>query len=85
MRNLMITLLQIVVIIFFLTSNIHSELKPYDGPEFDLISYRLKVEKSKIPGSGYTQNKPDPLNRLTEKLVQKGMEYVEKYGLENTI
>ena len=60
-------------------------MKPYDGDKYDLISDRLKVEKSKSLGSGYTQRKPDLLSSLTEKLVQKCMKYIEKLGLENTI
>ena len=84
MRNLLISLF-IIIVMFFLSSKIHSDVKSYDGPEFDLISYRLKTEKTKIAGSGYTQRKPDPLNKLTEKLVQKGMKYIAKHGLENTI
>ncbi len=85
MRNLKILLLLIAIILFFLTSIAYSDIKPYDGPEFDLISKRLKFEKTRIPGSGYIQRKPDPLNKLTEKLVFKGMKYIVKIGLENTI
>ena len=85
MKSLIISLLKIAAILFFLTSSLYSEMRPYDGPEFDLISYRLKVEKTKIAGSGYVQREPDPLNKLTEILVYKGMEYVDKLGLENTI
>ena len=83
MKNLEILLL--LIISMLLSSKGYSDMKPYDGEEFDLISYRLKVEKTKIPGSGYVQRKPDPLNRLTGKLVQKGMKYIVKLGLENTI
>lgn len=83
MKNLEILLLLIVSM--FLSSKGYSDMKPYEGEEFDLISYRLKVEKTKIPGSGYVQRKPDPLNRLTGKLVQKGMKYIVKLGLERTI
>ena len=83
MKNLEILLL--LIISMLLSSKGYSDMKPYDGEEFDLISYRLKVEKTKIPGSGYVQRKPDPLNKLTEKLVLKGIKYIAKLGLENTI
>ncbi len=83
MKNLEILLLLIVSML--LSSKGYSDMKPYDGEEFDLISYRLKVEKTKIPGSGYVQRKPEPLNRLTGKLVQKGMKYIVKLGLERAI
>ena len=46
---------------------------------------RLKVEKSTSLGSGYAHRKPDPLSSLTEKLVQKGIKYIGKLGMENTI
>ena len=83
MKNLEILLL--LIISMLLSSKGYSDMKPYDGEEFDLISYRLKVEKTGIPGSGYVQRKPDPLNKLTEKLVLKGIKYIAKLGLENTI
>ena len=85
MKNKIFSLLKIVIILFFLLSNLYSDLKPYDGEEWDLISYRLKVDKAKIAGSGYVQREPDPLSKLTEKLVKKGVEYIEKLGLESTI
>ena len=84
MKSSVISLL-IIVIIFLLYSEIYSDIKPYDGSDFDLISHRLKETKTAIPGSGYTQRKPDPLSKLTVKLVQKGKKYVEKNGLDNTI
>ena len=85
MKHLLNSILQITAILFFLTSNVYSDMKPYDGDEYDLISDRLKVEKSKSLGSGYAQRKPDPLSSLTEKLVKKGMKYIGKLGMENTI
>jgi len=60
-------------------------MKPYDGPEFDQISPRLKEAKTAIPGSGYTQNKPDPLSKLTVKLVQKGKKHIEEIGIKAAI
>ena len=60
-------------------------MKKYDGSNYDLISDRLKVEKSKSLGSGYAQRKPDPLSSLIEKLVQKCKKYVGKLGMESTI
>ncbi|MEA2095773.1 MAG: cache domain-containing protein [Candidatus Cloacimonadota bacterium] len=83
MKNLEILLL--LIISMLLSSKGYSDMKPYDGEEFDLISYRLKVEKTGIPGSGYVQRKPDPLSVLTKKLVHKCMKYVGKLGLESTI
>ena len=85
MKNKIFSLLIIAIILFFLLSNLYSDLKPYDGEEWDLISYRLKVDKTKIAGSGYVQREPDPLSKLTEKLVKKGVEYIEKLGLKSTI
>ena len=85
MKHLLNSILQITAILFFLSSNVYSDMKPYDGDEYDLISDRLKEEKSKSSGSGYVQRKPDPLSSLTEKLVHKGMKYIGKLGLENTI
>ncbi|MDP8202486.1 MAG: cache domain-containing protein [Candidatus Tenebribacter burtonii] len=85
MRNRIILLIQIIVILFFLTSNTYSDLKHYDGSDFDQISSRLKEVKTGISGSGYTQNKPDPLSKLTAKLVQKGKKYIKERGLNAAI
>lgn len=57
MKNLKILLLLIVSIL--LSSKGYSDMKPYDGEEFDLISRRVRFEKTRIPGSGYVQRKPD--------------------------
>ncbi len=84
MKNYLILLISIVIIFSFF-SKLYSDLKPYDGEEFDLISYRLKFEKTRIPGSGYVQRKPDPLNVLTKKLVFRCKKFVVKFGLERTI
>lgn len=84
MKNFII-LLFLIVIIFSYFSKAYSDLKPYDGEEFDLISKRFKFDKTRIPGSGYVQRKPDPLNVLTKKLVLKCKKYVVKFGLERTI
>ncbi len=83
MKNLKILLLLIISIL--LSSKGYSDMKPYDGEEFDLISRRVRFEKTRIPGSGYVQRKPDPLNVLTKKLVLKGKKYFVKFGLERTI
>ena len=85
MRNFKFLLLLITIILFFHTSIAYSGLKPYDGSDFDQISSRLKEFKTGIPGSGFVQSKPDKLNKLTENLVEKGIGYIEKFGLENTI
>jgi hypothetical protein len=85
MKHLLNSILQITAVLLFLSSNLYSDMKKYDGSDYDLIFNRLKIEKSKNLGSGYAQRKPDPLSSLTEKLVQKGMKYIGKLGMENTI
>jgi len=85
MKSLRLSILQIILVLFFLTSNTYSDLRPYDGPEFDQISPRLKEVKTGFSGSGYTQNKPDPLSRLTVKLVKKGEKYIKEMGLDSAI
>ncbi len=86
MKKSILMLLFIQIIIqFFLTTNLYSECRPYEGSDFDNISHRLKEEKVKIRGSGYTQNKPDSFSTLTVKLVQKGKKYIKKMGLKTAI
>ncbi len=84
MKNFVIPLF-LIVILLSQPSKVDSDLKPYDGEEFDSISYREIFEETRIPGSGYAQRKPDPLNVLTKKLVQKCKRYIVKFGLESTI
>jgi hypothetical protein len=72
-------------LVLLFSSNLFSDLKPYDGEDFDLISHRIKDDKSKSYGSGYVQSKPDPVNTLPEKLVNKGLKYIRINGLENTV
>ena len=80
MKHLLNLILQITAILFFLSSNLYSERVH----KHKLVE-RLEEEKSKSSGSVYVQRKPDPLSSLTEKLVQKGMKYIGKLGMENTI
>ncbi len=83
MKHLLNLILIITAFLFFLSSHLYSEKKKNEN-EHKWIK-ELKVEKSKSLGSGYVQRKPDPLSSLTEKLVQKGMKYIEKLGMEDTI
>jgi len=85
LKNLVFSFIRIATILFIISINLFSEMRPYEGPDFDQVSHRLKQEKSGTHGSGYVQRKPDKLNKLTENLVKKGLEYIEKNGLENTI
>jgi hypothetical protein len=80
MKHFLNSILQITAILFFLSSNLYSERVH----KHKLVE-RLEEEKSKSSGSGYVQRKPDPLSYLTEKLVQKGMKYIGKLGMEDTI
>ncbi len=80
MKHLLNLILQTIAILFFLSSNLYSERVH----KHKLVE-KLEEEKSKSSGSGYVQRKPDPLSSLTEKLVQKGMKYIGKLGMENTI
>ena len=83
MKHLLNSILIITAFLFFLSSHLYSEKKKNENDHKWIKE--LKVEKSKSLGSGYVQRKPDPLSSLTEKLVQKGMKYIEKLGMEDTI
>lgn len=85
MKNFVFSIIKIAIIFFLISINLFSEMRPYQGPEYDLISPRLKHKKSGNAGSGYVQRKPDKLNKLTENLVKKGLEHIVNIGLENTI
>jgi len=75
----------LIAIAMILTCLLIADHKPYDGPDFDMISHRIKPDKSKLSGSGYVQNKPDPLNKVIINLVNKGKKYISDIGLQNTI
>lgn len=84
-KTILILSFLFIIIQFFHYTNLYSDIRPYAGPDFDNLSHRLKEEKVKIRGSGYSQNKPDSFSRLTFKLVQKGKKYIKKMGLKATI